>query len=95
MDEAAREQPVIKAMQYSRDDRTLTIWYTAGGIYKYFSVSAYLYRMLRLNHEHPWPVLWKVVRRHPFQRLTAKAAAQHIPPTAYVFDSSSQDKIAT
>ena len=68
--------PVIKAMQYSRDDRTLMVWYTAGGIYKYFNVSEYLYRMIHLNEKNPWPVLWRLVRKHPFQRLTTKAAAQ-------------------
>lgn len=70
------KSPVVKAMQYSRDEQSLTVWYTAGGIYRYFGVSEYLYRLIRLNEERPWPVLWRLVRRHPFQRLTTRAAAQ-------------------
>ena len=77
------KSPVIKAMQYAPEDKILTVWYTAGGVYRYFNVSAYLYRLIRLNAAHPWPVLWRLVRKHPFHRITTKASGRYIPPEEY------------
>jgi hypothetical protein len=59
-------------VQYSREDKTLTVWYRAGGVYRYFDVSEYLYRRLLLNIDQPWTVLSEVVKKHQFKRITPR-----------------------
>lgn len=71
------------------------VWYTAGGIYMYYNVSEYMYRLLRLNaNGEVWPVLMRLVRNHSFKRLTTKAAAQRIPETAYFPEEEAREKVS-
>lgn len=72
MQQVEVKSKVIRAVQYSREDKTLTVWYRAGGVYKYFDVSEYMYRRLLLNLNQPWIVLKDVVKKHQFKRITPR-----------------------
>lgn len=63
------QSEAISAIQYSRPDRTLIVWYRNGGVYEYENVTEYLYRRLLLNNPHPWKHLGKLVKDHPFKKL--------------------------
>lgn len=63
------QSQAISAVQYSRENKTLTVWYQNGGVYEYEGVTEYLYRRLLLNQPHPWHYLGKLVKEHPFKRL--------------------------
>lgn len=70
---------VVHALQYSREDKTLTVWYKAGGVYRYLDVSEYLYRRLLLNLTHPWPVLDEIIKKHHFKRITPRPKYPRAP----------------
>lgn len=63
------QSQAITAVQYSRENKTLTVWYQNGGVYEYAGVSEYLYRRLLLNQPHPWHYLGQLVKSHEFKRL--------------------------
>lgn len=62
----------IHAVYYSGKDKTLTIWYNAGGVYRYLNVSYYLYQRVLLNLDQPWLIIDEVIRKHPFKRITPR-----------------------
>lgn len=63
------QSKAISAVQYSRENRTLIVWYKNGGVYEYANVTEYLYRRLLLNQPHPWHYLGQLVKAHPYKRL--------------------------
>lgn len=63
------QSKAISAVQYSRPDRTLIVWYRNGGVYEYENVTEYLYRRLLLNEPHPWSAVGKLVKDHAFKKL--------------------------
>jgi hypothetical protein len=67
------QSEAISAVQYSRPNRTLIVWYRNGGVYEYENVTEYLYRRLLLNNPHPWSAVGKLVKDHPYKKLEPQA----------------------
>lgn len=72
----------ISAVQYSRQNRTLTVWYRNGGVYEYENVTEYLYRRLLLNQPHPWTYLGKLVKEHTFKKLESPKRKEGTSPVS-------------
>jgi hypothetical protein len=63
------ESTAVRAVSYSRESQTLTVWFLSGGVYQYSNVPESLYQKFIDSQPHPWSACGKSIKEYPYQRL--------------------------
>ena len=59
----------VAFVSYDHATATLRVKFRSGGTYDYYSVPLFLYEAMLLPH--PWRVVGRQIRAHPYRRISA------------------------
>lgn len=60
----------VRAVQYSADDQSLTVWFMSGGTYRYKGVPQQVYEQFLAAQPHPWTAMGWTIKQYPFDKLS-------------------------